>query len=241
MTEELRLISGLQSLDALILGLRGQLQQIPRDLERLEAELAQHRGELDRIAQQREAGQKNRRALEQEAEAANAAGKRLQTQLVQVKTNKEYSAMLHEIEAAKQAVSGLEEKILLEMERQDGLAAAEQREQPVFAAASGRIAQQRQELEQQRLAAQSRLDALAAERQGLVDALPRESQAVYQRIFQGRGGKAVVPVEQRACGGCGAPLPLQLVNEVRKMEELITCETCGRILIWHQEPTGPSA
>ncbi len=234
-TDELRLIRDLCSLDARILVLRDQLRQIPQDLALLDAELARHQGALDQVKQQREGSNKSRRALELEAETANATGKRLQTQLVQVKTNREYSAMLHEIEAAKGAVSALEEKILLEMERQDALAAAEQREQQAFNTASGGIGQQRQELEQRQLVAQARLDTLSAEHQGLMNALPREQQTVYQRIFQGRGGQAVVPVEQRACGGCGAPLPLQLVNEIRKMESLITCETCGRILIWSQE------
>jgi len=236
-TEQLRLIRDLCSLDARILVLRGQLQQIPQDLARLDAEQARHQGALDKVKHEREASLKNRRALELEAETAAATGKRLQTQLVQVKTNKEYSAMLHEIEAAKDAVSQLEEKILLEMERQDELAAAEQQEQQAFAAAAGRIGQQRQSLEEQQRDVQSRVDALAAERQRSVDALPRDVLTVYQRIFQGRGGQAIVPVEQRACGGCGAPLPLQLVNEVRKMGSLITCESCGRILIWSQEQT----
>jgi uncharacterized protein len=127
------------------------------------------------------------------------------------------------------------------MERQETLAAAEQGEQRAFAAAAGGIGQQRQELEQAQRAAQARLDALSAERQRLVDALPRDMLTVYQRIFQGRGGQAVVPVEHQACGGCGAPLPLQLVNEIRKMELLFTCETCGRILIWRQEQAENSA
>jgi hypothetical protein len=53
--------------------------------------------------------------------------------------------------------------------------------------------------------------------------------------MQARPGTAVVPVSGASCGGCFASLPPQFINEIRKMEKLITCETCGRILVWSQE------
>ena len=240
-TDELKLIAGIERLDAKILAARIQLDRIPGDLARLDAELQRRQGALADIKARRDANLKSRRALELEAEEHGSGIKRHQGQLAQVKTNKEYTAMLHEIEAAKAAVSQLEEKILLGMEEADALAAAEQAAQREFATESARIGQQRRTLEEQQRDVQSQVDALAAERQRAVGALPGDVLAAYQRIFQGRGGQAIVPVEHQACGGCGGPLPPQLVNEVRKMESIITCETCGRILIWNQEQTGNSA
>ncbi|MDI6740747.1 MAG: C4-type zinc ribbon domain-containing protein [Candidatus Edwardsbacteria bacterium] len=235
MTDELKLLSEIQGLDARILSARTQLDRIPKDLERLEAVRAGHLSALNGVKAKREAGAKNRRALELEVEAHNAGIRKLQSQQAQVKTNREYTAMLHEIDGAKQAISGLEEKILIEMENGDVLAAAERDAQKTFDAENARIIKEQERLNGAAAELQAAVDHLSAGRDRAAAGLPKEILSVYQRIFQGRGGKAIVPVENQACGGCGAPLPLQLVNEVRKMETLITCETCGRILVWSRE------
>ncbi|MCH7619489.1 MAG: hypothetical protein IH880_06940, partial [Candidatus Marinimicrobia bacterium] len=49
-----------------------------------------------------------------------------------------------------------------------------------------------------------------------------------------KNGRAVVPVIRGACGGCFHSLPPQLVVEVKKMERIINCEACGRVLIPHE-------
>jgi predicted nucleic acid-binding Zn-ribbon protein len=94
-TGELRLIHDLQSLDARILAVRAELEQAPRDLARLDAEQARHQGALDLARQQREDCLKKRRGLELDVETRNAGIRKLQAQQIQVKTNKEYTAMLH--------------------------------------------------------------------------------------------------------------------------------------------------
>jgi hypothetical protein len=236
MTEELKLLSVIQSIDARILAARTELERIPRDIDRLETERRRHQDVLNQARSQREASAKNRRVLELEVESRAAAIRKLQAQQIQVKTNKEYTAMLHEIEGTKRAISGLEERILVEMENGDSLAAAEQESHGTYDAESGRIGREQDVLRSRAAELQSGVDRLSADRERSVAGLPKDILTAYQRIFQGRSGRAIVTVEQHACGGCGAPLPPQLVNEVRKMDELITCETCGRILVWNQEP-----
>jgi predicted nucleic acid-binding Zn-ribbon protein len=236
MTDVMRLLAEIQSLDARILAARTELERIPHDIERLEAERRRHGDALDAVKSRREAGATNRRALELEVESSNAAIRKLQAQQIQVKTNKEYTAMLHEIEGTKLAISGLEEKILVEMENGDTLAAAGKESQKTYDAESGRIKREQDVLSARAAQLQAAIDGLAAERERSVARLPRDVLTVYQRIFLGRASLAIVPVDSGACGGCGAPLPLQLANEVRKMETLLTCETCGRILVWSQEP-----
>jgi uncharacterized protein len=236
MTGDLKLLAGIQSLDARILAARTELEHVPHDVERLEAERRGHGDALGAVKARREAGAKNRRALELEVESRNAAIRKLQAQQIQVKTNKEYTAMLHEIEGTKRAILGLEEQILVEMENGDALAAAEKESQKTYDAESGRVGREQDALRARAAGLQSAADAWGAERASAVAGLSRDVLTAYQRIFQGRAGQAIVPVDNGACGGCGAPLPPQLVNEVRKMETLITCETCGRILVWNQEP-----
>lgn len=236
MAGELAALADIQRIDALILAARTELEASPGALEALEGERRRHRAALDAATAKRERSAKDRREMELEVEARTAAIRRLQSQQAQVKTNKEYTAMLHEIDGARAAISGLEERILIEMENADALAAAERDVTAAFAAEDARIGAAQDALRARAAALRRELETLGGQRDTVVAGLPRDILAAYQRIFQGRAGQAIVPVGHAACGGCGAPLPPQTVNEVRKMEALITCETCGRILVWGREP-----
>jgi predicted nucleic acid-binding Zn-ribbon protein len=55
----------------------------------------------------------------------------------------------------------------------------------------------------------------------------------YERISRGKAGLAVVAIKKGACGGCFSALPPQMVNEVKRNDRLITCEHCGRVLVWN--------
>ncbi|MBI5868870.1 MAG: bifunctional (p)ppGpp synthetase/guanosine-3',5'-bis(diphosphate) 3'-pyrophosphohydrolase, partial [candidate division Zixibacteria bacterium] len=59
--------------------------------------------------------------------------------------------------------------------------------------------------------------------------------AIYERVRKGKGSGAVVAVKNKACSGCFKTLPPQLVQEIRRAERIITCDSCGRILIWSEE------
>jgi len=54
---------------------------------------------------------------------------------------------------------------------------------------------------------------------------------VYNRIRRILGGLAVVPLKKGACGGCFNIIPLQVVAEIRQMNRLTICESCGRIVL----------
>lgn len=224
-----------QELDSAIRDLEERLAGVPADLAAIDSGVEAADRELSRVREKRLAQEKSRRALEQQVEDAGQAVKKHQRQVYEVKTNKEYTAMLHEIEGGKRRVSELEERILAMMEEAEGLAEAER----LAALAAEEV---RREAEAKRCRLQSRsgeieskLAGATAGRQAVLDELPPDILAVYRRISRGRNGLAVVPMVGGACGGCFANLPTKLTVEVHGMEELITCETCGRILVWKPE------
>ena len=49
---------------------------------------------------------------------------------------------------------------------------------------------------------------------------------------KGRGGDVVVPVKKRSCGACYKQLEPHVVQEVKKADKVLTCDSCGRILYW---------
>ncbi|MCU0607943.1 MAG: hypothetical protein MUF78_11130, partial [Candidatus Edwardsbacteria bacterium] len=130
-------------------------------LAALEDERRRHRAALDAVTARREQSAKSRREMELEVETRTAAIRRLQSQQAQVKTNKEYTAMLHEIGGAKAAISGLEERILVEMENADALAAAERDARAVFDAEDARIGTAQEALRARAAALRTELGAAA--------------------------------------------------------------------------------
>lgn len=235
MRQILESLARVQEMDNAIKSLEDSRARLPTEREEVEKEVEAADRELARIREHRQELEKKRRSLEQRVEDANQAIKKHQRQAFEVKTNKEYTAMLHEIEGEKKGVLELEESIIALMEEADGLAAAERQ-------AAERAAAVRREAEGKRAALNSKaaqIDKELAEateaRQKEFGGLPSDIMAVYQRVSRGRQGLAVVPMVGGACGGCFANLPTRLTVEVKAMDELITCEACGRILIWKQE------
>ena len=60
---------------------------------------------------------------------------------------------------------------------------------------------------------------------------------IYKRLRKGKNGLAVSTVNpvKHSCQGCHKRLPPQKVQEVRKNNDIIFCENCGRILVWDAE------
>jgi hypothetical protein len=66
--------------------------------------------------------------------------------------------------------------------------------------------------------------------------IERRALSVYNRIRKlVKTGVAVVQVEKSSCGGCFRQLPPQLRVEVRRQDQIIRCENCGRIVVWKDE------
>jgi uncharacterized protein len=150
-----------------------------------------------------------------------------------VKTNKEYSAVLAEIETIKMEKGRIEEEILALMETQERMT----RE---IAEAEGRLKRHTEEATTQQAAAteefrvlEADLAAVRAERESLARDIPRDSMGQYTRLLRGRGGLAVAVVGANGiCTGCRLSVTPQRFNELRQSSQILTCESCGRILFY---------
>ena len=54
----------------------------------------------------------------------------------------------------------------------------------------------------------------------------------FKRIANGKNGLGISPVEDTFCSGCHISLPPRVVTKVRRMQEIVHCQSCGRILYW---------
>ena len=151
----------LQAVESELRRTDGDLAQIPGRLAELEARLAAERSKLDALKGSLDASQKSRRHEEGALQDLEAKRSKYKGQLMEVKTNKEYTAMLHEIEGVEREIRSREDQILAEMESAETLAADLKAEEEVFRKEKARHEQDVAAIEGQR-------HELAARRERLV-------------------------------------------------------------------------
>jgi predicted nucleic acid-binding Zn-ribbon protein len=171
-----------------------------------------------------------RRAEEKEVTGVQTRLAKYKDQLLEVKTNREYTAMLHEIEAAQNDIRAREDRILEVMMETDELTASLKKSEAELKAAEKEIAAERAVLETEQAGLQAEIDKTTAERKRLVADIDRHVLAIFETTAKGRKGVAVAEAKDGLCTICHVRLRPQVFNEVRKNESIIQCDSCRRIL-----------
>jgi predicted nucleic acid-binding Zn-ribbon protein len=222
----------LQRLDSEIAEVEAAAAAIPGVIRRIEEQLMKAKAALDAVTAETDRMMKLRRQQERELEEVTDQLKKRQSRLFEIKTNQEYSAVLKEIEGLKHKVSVLEEAILVLLDQIEvELKARAEEEQRVRSSEAEALRDtQRKEAELRQL--RGRLSELQGARKGRSKNVELSLLQQYLRLLKSRAGLAVAPVRDGSCEGCHVALTPQLYNEVRRNEEILTCERCGRILYW---------
>ncbi len=234
MDEQVRWLVELQRSDTRLMELRRLRTELPLQLERIGEEIQRQREKLKEARDQLEELKLRRRKKERDLEVEVEKVKKSQSRLYEAKTNKEYQALLKEIDSVKETIGKLEEEILLLMDKIDAAAAdlnareeAFREEEKALAAQRDSIAQEIGGLESQELQLQERREQAAAH----VDA---NWLGVYAKVSKRYGGLAVVRVDGGTCQGCFLSIPPQLYNEILKDAPVVQCPFCGRF-IYHEK------
>lgn len=235
MQQVLNLLIALQRLDSQfdqMESLRGdlphQVNRLKEELEEIEESLKDHEDKL--IVYQKERG-----IAEMEIKALEGKEKRYQTQLFEVKTNREYDAVTHEIEAVRIKVEDKESRILELMDLEEETKKSLEDKKKEVEKLKDRLENVNKELKSQVARTENDEAVLKHEKEKILHKLESRYFSTYERIRKAKNGLAVVPVARNACGGCFKTLPPQRILEIRQMNRIHLCEVCGRILVWDEE------
>ena len=149
---------------------------------------------------------------------------------MEVKTNKEYTAMQHEIATAEAGVQTFEDQILTLMMQADELAAAVKAADATLTGEEAKTKQVAAEVEAERSRLERELTALAATRAEVEGKLPADLVRLFVDTATKRRGVAVSEIRDGHCAACQVRLRPQLIMEVRKGDRIAQCESCARIL-----------
>jgi predicted nucleic acid-binding Zn-ribbon protein len=241
MNPDLDRVIRLQQLETSADEARRKISDYPERTQALEARLQSARDVLSGVKARLSAAQEKRRADEKEVAAVQARLAKYKDQLLEVKTNREYQAMLHEIEAAQNDIRTREDRILEIMMESDELSATVKKSEAELKTAEKEIAAERQRLDQTMTALRAELEKTAAERQQLAVEIDRTVLSTFEQVAKIRRGVAVAQARNGLCTICHVRLRPQVFNEIRRNASIIQCDSCQRILYYAGESETPAA
>ncbi|HEV2834557.1 MAG TPA: C4-type zinc ribbon domain-containing protein [Pyrinomonadaceae bacterium] len=233
MNAELEKLIALQKLDTTIRKLEKELEAIPQRRAEIEKEFDQRAFEIKALESRRDEAKHTRARLENEVVEQRGRAERAERNLMSSKKQDEYTAAIREADAARKQISTLETQILEQMETlEQADAALSERADEIATLNSDREARLKAFDEETRQQSEQLL-ASRKERDQVFTNLPKPVSAMYSRISARiRDGVAVAEARNRSCTACFMTLRPQVMAEVRRGEEILTCDNCGRILYY---------
>lgn len=232
MREQIEKLAVLQTLDLKIREMQREKDQIPArlaalegDFQKEEEKVLNQKTELDRLL-------KERRQKEKELEEETERVKKSESRVFEIKTNKEYQAVLKEIEGAKKLNRQREEEILGLLERFEELQKLAREGEKDLEGKRKEHDLLLSELRQRAAQFDQKMAAEMKERDERQKGISPDLLGKYRMLLEKRQGVAVAPVSNGVCHACNMNLRPQLYIELQKQQTLILCPNCSRILFW---------
>jgi predicted nucleic acid-binding Zn-ribbon protein len=233
---ELQALIDLQEFDTRIARLDAEVARLPKQIEQIQQALNEAGRSLGTLKAKVDQTRKDLRLKEKDLEVAAAKRAKTEARLWEVKTNKEYSAVLLEIEEIKQEKASTEEEILALMEMQERLTADLRDAEARMKVREQQAREDEAKVRKKLAEVEGELSVVRAERQSRAREIPASLLSSYERILKARSGVAVTAVGAgQVCGACRVSIRPQAMQELRTSGDLMLCESCGRYLYW-QEP-----
>jgi uncharacterized protein len=235
MHEDIRLLKELQDIDYWIGELERSKAFLPDMMKNLQDQMAAVAADLTEKKARLQQAQLEVKELEVKIAQTKELKEKYQEQMLTIKTNKEYDALVAQIEGAKTEIAKDEERcleLLNEIEQlKVSVGQLEEENASVQKENAGRLV----DLQLQIDSVQGKVDEKEAYRDHLVRKVSKAAMATYERVRKGRGGDVVVALKRGACGECFKSQPPQKIQQIKKGTTMETCSSCGRILIWEEE------
>jgi uncharacterized protein len=232
MRPELETILRVQTLDLRIAEFEKEIAALPRHIAEIEKALEVHNRRLEADRAALAANQRDRKRIEDDNKVQEQKISKLRDQMMQAKTNEQYRAFQHEIDYCQNEIRKGEDRIL------DLMSEAEALEGNVKRAETS-LRKEREDVEREKSRARDRsaederfLREAKTERAELFGRLSDRVKKAYDRIRKKWKGVAVADATDGRCSACNISLRPQYYQDLKTSDQLMLCESCGRILYY---------
>lgn len=225
--------------------LEAQIEGIPDWMQELHDEHSLHQAEIDAIETELDEAGTERRTAEAEIADHQEKLKTYQEQISRVRNQKEYGALLHEIDLVKNAIQQCEDRALETLERQEECQGKLDSSREASSDLERRYSVAMEKWETQKPAIAAEAEVLRARVQDLEGRLSPGVLNLFRRILERHNGHALAPIHKMDrvgkgsqmwhCGTCNYRVRPQAVVEIAEQGNIVFCDSCKRILILDPE------
>ena len=231
MKAELEKLIDLQKTDTNIRRLKKAIETADQRRAEIEQEFEKHASSIREIQGRRDSAQAERAGLETQIAENKTYLERADRNLKHAQNQKEYETAMRETDALQKQIGALETQVLEKITAIEEVEKVlEERAEEINTLDSKRDAAL-SEFDAEISKARAEFAAETARRQEVFVTLPKNLAAVYDRMAQrSKDGIAVAEVVNGSCSACFMSLRPQMQLEVKRGDQIITCENCARIL-----------
>jgi uncharacterized protein len=232
MLPEIENLLRLQEADKEIRRLQDEVAELPKRVAVIERKLAGTQAQLEKAQAALKADEAARRKYD--TTIADLRGKisKYRDQSLDVKTNEQYKALLHEIQFAEREIAATEDKILELMVNADVRDKEVKAAQAELKAETADIEKEKIEARQVTAQDETQLAEWRAKREQMRAGVNEDLLRHYERVAKFRGS-GIAEVLDHKCMGCQVMLRPQTYNDVRTGQQTVVCDSCQRILYFN--------
>jgi len=230
----------LQELDLEIQRVADRLASIPAERDQIETRFKEFAAEFLDLKDRYERTLTNRKQLETELADTQQIHEKYKQDLMRVRNEKEYTTALREIDATKKLIGALESEVLKSLEEAEKLEADLNVFTPDVERKRGEVDRDLEALRKEHEDAELSLAAMTSRRSETAGSIPSNLLAVYERVAKIRRGQAMAEVRDSTCTACRMRVRPKVFSDVRRGDQLITCDSCSRILFYRPDARQPA-
>ena len=232
MEEKLKVLIALQDCDIQIKTIKKETDEAPLKIQQLKNEFEVAEKGHQEIREQIETREKDKRTLEREIEELGNKIDKSNVKLDGIKSNKEYQAVLKEIDDLNREKNQLEDKVLEVMEELDGFMEKDKEYHKESQEREKIFNIEKKKIEDDVKALEKTLEGLKVKREAICIDVEKSLLDKYNFLREKKQGIALSSVTKSVCNTCHMNIPPQKFNELVRGDELMTCPYCNRIIYW---------
>jgi predicted nucleic acid-binding Zn-ribbon protein len=232
MLPEIENLLRLQEADKEIRRLQDEVAELPKRVAAIEHKLADTKLELDKAQAAVKADEAARRKHDTAISDLRGKISKYRDQSLDVKTNEQYKALLHEIQFAEKEIAATEDKILELMVNADARDKQVKAAQAELKAEAAEIEKEKEEARKRTAEDEQQLSEWRAKRDQMRASVGEDLLRHYERVSKFRGS-GIAEVLDHKCMGCQVMLRPQTYNDVRTGQQTVVCDSCQRVLYFN--------